>query len=174
MEQSKAQRMALCLQPTHAGMPQSEAARDGDQLQSRAAPPQSDGGTGALQPHELHVLLVDDEQLSRLVVGNLLRKCNYKGTLCYQRLLSALPSGSSLLLIPSAAGLALCVHSDGSGERLPGLGHTATLGAWYFPTHLDGEPLCGMAPCCMWGCLASQQSHWCAELAVPHTCCRML
>jgi response regulator RpfG family c-di-GMP phosphodiesterase len=32
-----------------------------------------------LQPSDIHVLLVDDEQLSRLVVGNLLRKCNYKG-----------------------------------------------------------------------------------------------
>lgn len=32
-----------------------------------------------LQPNDIHVLLVDDEQLSRLVVGNLLRKCNYKG-----------------------------------------------------------------------------------------------
>jgi hypothetical protein len=27
----------------------------------------------------LHVLLIDDEAISRLVVGNLLRKCNYKG-----------------------------------------------------------------------------------------------
>eukprot|EP00877_Chromochloris_zofingiensis_P000662 jgi/Chrzof1/10597/Cz05g04240.t1 len=33
-----------------------------------------------LQPNDIHVLLVDDEQLSRLVVGNLLRKCNYKVT----------------------------------------------------------------------------------------------
>jgi CheY-like chemotaxis protein len=27
----------------------------------------------------VHVLLVDDERLSRVVVSNLLRKCNYKG-----------------------------------------------------------------------------------------------
>ena len=27
----------------------------------------------------IHVLLVDDERLSRVVVGNLLRKCNYRG-----------------------------------------------------------------------------------------------
>lgn len=30
-------------------------------------------------PETIHVLLVDDEQLSRFVVGNLLRKCNYAG-----------------------------------------------------------------------------------------------
>jgi len=33
-----------------------------------------------LSPEDIHVLLVDDERLSRLVVGNLLRKCNYRGT----------------------------------------------------------------------------------------------
>jgi CheY-like chemotaxis protein len=33
----------------------------------------------ALLPEAIHVLLVDDEQLSRFVVGNLLRKCNYAG-----------------------------------------------------------------------------------------------
>lgn len=38
-----------------------------------------------LQPSDIHVLLVDDEQLSRLVVGNLLRKCNYKGAFQQQR-----------------------------------------------------------------------------------------
>jgi hypothetical protein len=32
-------------------------------------------------PETIHVLLVDDEQLSRFVVGNLLRKCNYAGGL---------------------------------------------------------------------------------------------
>ena len=32
------------------------------------------------KPEDIHVLLVDDERVSRLVVGNLLRKCNYKGT----------------------------------------------------------------------------------------------
>ena len=31
------------------------------------------------KPEEIHVLLVDDENLSRVVVGNLLRKCNYQG-----------------------------------------------------------------------------------------------
>ena len=31
------------------------------------------------KPEEIHVLLVDDEKLSRVVVGNLLRKCQYQG-----------------------------------------------------------------------------------------------
>eukprot|EP00983_Pelagomonas_calceolata_P075943 1153223-Pelagomonas_calceolata.AAC.3 len=36
-----------------------------------------------LSPETVHVLLVDDERLSRVVVANLLRKCNYKGvSLC--------------------------------------------------------------------------------------------
>lgn len=34
---------------------------------------------GLPNPQDVHVLLVDDEQLSRLVVCNLLRKCEYKG-----------------------------------------------------------------------------------------------
>ena len=34
-----------------------------------------------LAPEDIHVLLVDDERLSRIVVGNLLRKCGYRGTL---------------------------------------------------------------------------------------------
>jgi hypothetical protein len=34
---------------------------------------------GAPPPHNIHVLLVDDERLSRVVVANLLRKCNYRG-----------------------------------------------------------------------------------------------
>jgi len=31
-------------------------------------------------PAEVHVLLVDDERVTRLVVGSLLRKCGYQGT----------------------------------------------------------------------------------------------
>ena len=31
----------------------------------------------------IHVLLVDDERLSRVVVGNLLRKCNYRGSFAW-------------------------------------------------------------------------------------------
>ena len=40
------------------------------------------GATGVAftkHPEDIHVLLVDDEKLSRVVVGNLLRKCSYKG-----------------------------------------------------------------------------------------------
>lgn len=46
------------------------------EYESRLNPQASDR---YLQPSDIHVLLVDDEHLSRLVVGNLLRKCNYKG-----------------------------------------------------------------------------------------------
>lgn len=31
-----------------------------------------------LTPNDVHVLLVDDERLSRMIVGNVLRKCNYR------------------------------------------------------------------------------------------------
>jgi hypothetical protein len=34
---------------------------------------------GPFNPSDIHVLLVDDERLTRLVVGNLLRTCKYKG-----------------------------------------------------------------------------------------------
>ena len=33
-----------------------------------------------LRPADIHVLLVDDDKVARLVVGNLLRKCEYRGT----------------------------------------------------------------------------------------------
>jgi len=38
-----------------------------------------------LAPSDIHVLLVDDEPLSRLVVGNLLRKCSYRGACSLHR-----------------------------------------------------------------------------------------
>lgn len=34
----------------------------------------------SLSPSDVHVLLVDDERLSRTVVSSLLRRCNYTGT----------------------------------------------------------------------------------------------
>lgn len=40
---------------------------------------QPEGGSLA---ETIHVLLVDDERLSRVVVGNLLRKCHYRGKSC--------------------------------------------------------------------------------------------
>jgi hypothetical protein len=33
----------------------------------------------SLSPAEVHVLLVDDERMQRMVVASLLRKCSYKG-----------------------------------------------------------------------------------------------
>jgi hypothetical protein len=33
----------------------------------------------ALSPSDVHVLLVDDERLSRTIVSSLLRRCNYTG-----------------------------------------------------------------------------------------------
>lgn len=35
----------------------------------------------SLSPADVHVLLVDDERMQRMVVASLLRKCNYKGKL---------------------------------------------------------------------------------------------
>lgn len=47
---------------------------------SGPAPPKVLGKLpGGLSPSSVHVLLVDDERLSRTVVASLLRKCNYKG-----------------------------------------------------------------------------------------------
>jgi hypothetical protein len=40
---------------------------------------EDEAGDSFLAPSDIHVLLVDDEPLSRLVVGNLLRKCSYRG-----------------------------------------------------------------------------------------------
>jgi hypothetical protein len=37
------------------------------------------GAMPTLAPSDVHVLLVDDERLSRVVVGNVLRKCAYRG-----------------------------------------------------------------------------------------------
>lgn len=34
---------------------------------------------GTVSPQEIHVLLVDDERLSRTIVSSLLRRCNYTG-----------------------------------------------------------------------------------------------
>lgn len=50
---------------------------------SQPQPVPSTSGTGpqkTVSPKDVHILLVDDERLSRVVVGNLLRKCSYQGT----------------------------------------------------------------------------------------------
>jgi hypothetical protein len=40
----------------------------------------------SLSPSDVHVLLVDDERLSRTVVSSLLRRCNYTGKVDFKPL----------------------------------------------------------------------------------------
>ena len=40
------------------------------------------GHDGTLRPTDVHILLVDDDKIARLVVGNLLRKGDYTGAAC--------------------------------------------------------------------------------------------
>ncbi|CAK0787313.1 hypothetical protein CVIRNUC_010531 [Coccomyxa viridis] len=50
---------------------------------SQPEPVPGTSGTGpqkTVSPKDVHILLVDDERLSRVVVGNLLRKCSYQVT----------------------------------------------------------------------------------------------
>ncbi|GLI64451.1 hypothetical protein VaNZ11_007723 [Volvox africanus] len=71
----------------------------------------------ALNPSDIHVLLVDDERLTRLVVGNLLRTCKYKvtiaesGTQALEVLSKAGPGAFQLILtdviMPDVGGLEL-------------------------------------------------------------------
>lgn len=50
------------------------------------------GALPTLAPSDVHVLLVDDERLSRVVVGNVLRKCCYRGeALCWNGSVSSEP-----------------------------------------------------------------------------------
>jgi len=63
-----------------------------------------------LAPKDIHVLLVDDERLSRIVVGNLLRKCGYKGALAgplrhLSRFAGALSTPLPLYVAPLSRGL---------------------------------------------------------------------
>ena len=46
-------------------------------------PTSAPGQQKHVNPADVHVLLVDDEKLSRTVIGNLLKKCQYKGQLAY-------------------------------------------------------------------------------------------
>ena len=50
-------------------------------------PPLAPGQHKHLNPADVHVLLVDDEMLSRMVIGNLLKKCKYKGWFARQEAL---------------------------------------------------------------------------------------
>lgn len=54
------------------------AAAVASQLQPLPGSPSKDAQK-TVSPKDVHVLLVDDERLSRVVVGNLLRKCSYQG-----------------------------------------------------------------------------------------------
>lgn len=42
----------------------------------------------SISPSDVHVLLVDDEQISRTLVSSLLRRCNYSGEYGSEGLLS--------------------------------------------------------------------------------------
>ncbi len=59
---------------------------------------------GECKPQSLHILLVDDERLSRVVVSNLLKKCGYRVTVvetgleALQALRSTEPGTFQLLL----------------------------------------------------------------------------
>ena len=51
-----------------------------------------------VSPKDVHILLVDDERLSRVVVGNLLRKCSYQGMpRCLMMMRSDLPCSAGCL-----------------------------------------------------------------------------
>ncbi len=47
-------------------------------------------------PNDVHILLVDDEVLTRKVVGNLLRKCGYRGVQACHVVYPAAPARSSI------------------------------------------------------------------------------
>lgn len=66
---------------------------------------------GLPNPQDVHVLLVDDEQLSRLVVCNLLRKCEYKGEKAH--LARVGPRVSSRVIMVQRCGLNIvCIHPN--------------------------------------------------------------
>ena len=46
---------------------------------SNPTPATATAAAPSLSPADVHVLLVDDERMQRMVVASLLRKCSYKG-----------------------------------------------------------------------------------------------
>jgi len=53
-----------------------------------------------LSPSDIHVLLVDDERLSRTIVSNLLRRCDYTGA-CADFFVTPLPAcGAAVHALP--------------------------------------------------------------------------
>lgn len=59
------------------------------------------------KPEDIHVLLVDDEKLSRVVVGNLLRKCNYQGAV--REVQRCCGANTKPLITPLAHDKMLCI-----------------------------------------------------------------
>eukprot|EP00891_Asterochloris_glomerata_P004415 jgi/Astpho2/4415/Aster-00033 len=86
---------------------------------------------GECKPQSLHILLVDDERLSRVVVSNLLKKCGYRVTVvetgleALQALRSTEPGTFQLLLtdvmMPDVDGIELLRHvrSDSRLSQMP-------------------------------------------------------
>ena len=89
-------------------------------LQPATQDPLSTALKQTMAPADVHVLLVDDERLSRVVVGNVLRKCNYRGEASCRNILRSL---CNLLTKPAcpaamATARAVCSHPSEHKERL--------------------------------------------------------
>ena len=65
--------------PALGGQPATLDPLAGSARQAAPADPLAGALRQTLAPADVHVLLVDDERLSRVVVGNVLRKCSYRG-----------------------------------------------------------------------------------------------
>lgn len=66
----------------------------------------------AVSLKDVHILLVDDERLSRVVVGNLLRKCFYKGTATILlMMLRDLPRQDQALQVPGVGLLGVLMNA---------------------------------------------------------------
>lgn len=62
------------------GAPRGEGGGGGFHAPSSTNPtPTTAPAAPSLSPADVHVLLVDDERMQRMVVASLLRKCSYKG-----------------------------------------------------------------------------------------------
>lgn len=92
--------------------------------------PASAGGMPLISPGDIHVLVVDDERLSRLVVGNQFRRCGYQVTVAdggmeALRMLQERPDGFNLILVdlmmPEVDGVQLLriLRADPSFNAIP-------------------------------------------------------
>ncbi|CAI5462026.1 unnamed protein product [Closterium sp. Yama58-4] len=88
------------------------------------------GGMPLISPSDVHVLVVDDERLSRLVVGNQFRRCGYQVTVAdggmeALRVLQERPDGFNLILVdlmmPGLDGLQLLriLRADSNYNAIP-------------------------------------------------------